>query len=376
MKQLFLFLFVFSTANLFGQHKLQIVLTDNAATKAEKIYLAGSFNGWNPANAKYQFIKRADKWELTIENVAKSTYEFKCTQGSWQTVENGLNGVDISNRTIMLQADTTIYITTNGWKSPEDTKPRRHTASANVHIVSDSFYIPQLKRKRRIWIYLPANYETSKQSYPVLYMQDGQNLFDEFTAPYGEWNVDETLDSLQKITGKYAIVVGIDHGENKRGVEYDPYFSKEFGVGEGALYSNFLVQILKPFIDKKYRTKTDAAHTGIAGSSLGALISTYAILKYPNSFGSVGVFSPAYWIAPEIEKLAQERQGKINKSRFWFYGGGKEGFTMMKDMERFKKIIDKKAKRNSVFLVDENGAHNEAAWRKWFGVFYAWWYRD
>lgn len=376
MKHLILFLFVFFTTNSFGQYNLQIILSDDARTKAERVYLAGSFNGWNPADVKNQCNKQADRWEITIQNLAKNTYEFKCTQGSWETVECGINGADIPNRMIDLKSDTTIFITTLGWRIADDKKPRRHTASVNVHLVSDSFYMPQLERKRRIWIYLPSNYNDSKQSYLVLYMQDGQNLFDEFTAPYGEWNVDETLDSLQKITGKFAIVVGIDHGEKSRGVEYDPYFSKEFGVGEGAAYTDFLVQTLKPFIDKNYRTKTDATYTGIAGSSLGALISTYGILKYPNVFGTVGVFSPAYWIAPDIEKMAKAKQQKKSSSRFWFYGGGKEGFTMMKDLERFKKIMDKKNKVVTVLQTDVDGAHNEAAWRKWFGVFYGWWYRD
>jgi alpha-glucosidase len=168
----------------------------------------------------------------------------------------------------------------------------------------------------------------------------------------------------------------VDHGEKKRGVEYDPYFSKEFGEGEGDAYGKFLLQTLKPFIDKHYRTKSDVAHTGIAGSSLGALISTYAILKYPQSFGSVGVFSPAYWIAPSIEKMAKKTALKNTSSRFWFYGGEKEGFSMMKDMQRFKKIIDKRNAISSPIQTDANGMHNEASWAKWFGAFYIWWYRD
>ncbi len=375
MKKCFLFLLLLFSSKLFAQQKLNIVLTDKARLKAERINLAGSFNAWNPDDVKYQFVKREKTWEITLENIGKGMHQFKCTQGSWETVEDSTNGVDIANRIINLQSDTTIFITTYGWKRVEDIKPRKHTSSANVHVMSDSFYMPQLKRNRKIWIYLPANYTTSKNRFPVLYMHDGQNLFDEFTAPYGEWGIDEVLDSLQKISGKYCIVVGIDHGGDKRFVEYNPYDTKEYGKGEGKQYVDFLVQTLKPFIDKNYRTKKYAASTSIAGSSLGGLISSYAILKYPNVFGSAGAFSPAYWIAPAMDTLAKNALTNKTPKRIWFYGGGKEGYTLMPDMVRFKNIIATKNKTDIGFVVDENGMHNEAAWRKWFPEFYKWWLR-
>jgi predicted alpha/beta superfamily hydrolase len=371
MKKAFLLLIIFFSTKLFAQYKLHIVLTDKAPIKAERINVAGSFNGWNPDDVKYQFTKREETWELTLGNVENGIHQFKCTQGSWETVEDSASK-DITNRIINLHSDTTIYITTYGWKRVGDSKPGKHTASVNVHVISDSFYMPQLKRKRKVWIYLPSNYTTSTQKYPVLYMQDAQNLFDEFTAPFGEWNVDETLDSLQKQTGKFCIVVGIDHGDKKRLVEYNPYFAKEFGAGEGLAYTEFLVKTLKPFIDKNYRTKTTSNNTAVAGSSMGALISTYAMLKYPTVFGSAGIFSPAYWIASSINDFAKKEGYKNRNNRFWFYGGGKEGFTMMADMQKMQKIISKKA-INTVLTKDDNAQHNEAAWRKWFPEFYLWW---
>jgi predicted alpha/beta superfamily hydrolase len=375
MKKMFLLLFIFVSSKLFAQYKLHIVLTDKARIKAERINLAGSFNGWNPDDVKYQFTKRDKTWDIILENIEKGTHQFKCTQGSWETVEESTNGVDIANRIINLQSDTTIYITTNGWRRGEDIKPRKHTASINVRIMSDSFYMPQLKRKSKIWIYLPANYATSKNPFRVLYMQDGQNLFDEFTASFGEWGIDEALDSLQNKTGKYCIVVGIDHGGDKRLVEYNPFDTKKYGKGRGKQYVDFLVETLKPFIDKHYRTKKDAANTAIAGSSLGGLISSYAILKYPNVFGSAGVFSPAYWIAQAMDTLAKNIPTNKMPKRIWFYGGGYEGYTLMPDMERFKNILAVNNKTDIGFEVDKNGMHNETAWRKWFPKFYTWWLR-
>jgi predicted alpha/beta superfamily hydrolase len=366
---LFPILFCFSTACK-SQFNVKINVKDNATHSAKKMFIAGSFNGWNPADKKYELIQKNTIWNIDLKNMSKGNHSFKFTQGSWDIVEDSTNGVDIANREIFIFSDTVINLVTNGWK-PEDNNIKPHTTSKNVQIISDDFFIPQLSRKRKIWIYLPVNYYTSTQKFPVLYMHDAQNLFDENTSLFGEWNVDETLDSLQNKLHKYAIVVGIDNGNDKRIQEYNPYDNDKYGKGEGQAYVSFIVNTLKPFIDKKYRTKTDATNTAIAGSSLGALISTYAMLKYPKTFGSIGNFSPAYWIAPPIEILAQSQKEKIKNNRFWFYGGGQEGFTMMEDLKRFRNLISTNEK--TVLMIDENAKHNEDAWRKQFPQFYIWW---
>ncbi len=121
-------------------------------------------------------------------------------------------------------------------------------------------------------------------------MHDGQNVFDDSTSFAGEWGVDETLDSISS-HGKEIIVVAVDHGGQKRINEYCPYDMEKFGKGEGNQYVDFLVKDLKPFIDKNYRTEKDKQNTFIAGSSMGGLISMYAVLKYPGVFGGAGVFS-------------------------------------------------------------------------------------
>jgi predicted alpha/beta superfamily hydrolase len=369
---LFNFLLLFSLQGI-SQFTININVKDNATRPAKKMFIAGNFNGWNSGDKKYELIYKNGVWSTDLANMDKGNYSFKFTQGSWETVEDSTNGVNISNREISIFSDTSFLFTSYGWHF-EIKKDKPHTASKNVHILSDSFFIPQLKRKRKIWIYLPENYYSTTQKYPVLYMHDAQNLFDDNTALFGEWNVDECLDKLQKKLNKYAIVVGVDNGNEKRLQEYNPYDTKEYGKGEGDAYTSFIVNTLKPFIDKKYRTKSNATNTAIAGSSLGALISTYALLKYPTVFGSVGAFSPAYWIAPAIEDLAKKQQGKIKDNQFWFYGGGQEGYSMMKDLIRFRSIVSPKEK--TTLVVDENGKHNEDAWRKQFSYFYMWWIKS
>jgi predicted alpha/beta superfamily hydrolase len=354
-----------------AQYTLRLVVNEAATKDLEDWYVAGSFNNWNPRDPAYKLKPFGNKRKaIVLNNIPAGKYEFKFTRGSWEKVETTAKGEGIENRLIDLKADTIAYFRVAGWKDDYPDKPKPNTATAQVTIIDTAFAIPQLNRTRRIWVYLPKGYATSKKAYPVLYMHDGQNLFNEQTAPFGEWGVDEALDSLQAITKKEAIVVGIDNG-SKRMNEYNPYDNERFGKGEGAQYVDFLVKNLKPFIDKKYRTIKDSAHTYIAGSSMGGLISLYALVKYPNVFGSAGVFSPAFWIVPSMYNDVSSSTWK-GMHRFYFYAGGKESETMVSDMDKMLDIVDKKGMSDTRRVVAPLEKHNEAAWRKEFPAFYLW----
>ena len=183
---------------LLAQYKVQInIVSVPAGTQADKIYMAGNFNSWNPKDSLAAFIKNSEgKFAIRFNNVENRQYEFKFTLGSWETVETTADGKDVGNRLVKIESDTTLNFTVGGWKKASAPAARKHTASANVHIIDTAFYIPQLQRYRRLWVYLPPGYAASQKRYPVLYMHDGQNLFDEYTAPFGEWGVDEALDTL------------------------------------------------------------------------------------------------------------------------------------------------------------------------------------
>lgn len=242
--------------------------------------------------------------------------------------------------------------------------------SNNVYIIDNAFYIPQLKRYRRIWLYLPADYHTSKQSYPVLYMQDGQNLFEDWSAFGEEWGVDETLNALK---GK-CIVVGIDNGQERRINEYTTHDNQRYGRGEGEQYLSFLVKTLKPYIDETYRTLQNREHTFIAGSSLGGLISFYACLYYPDVFGAGGIFSPAFWIAPQLMEELKCKADQNNElpQRFYFYYGEKEGHEMAAHAEAVMHLLKSYEPYAVTTVVDTEGTHSEAEWRKTFSDFYKW----
>ena len=175
-------------------------------------------------------------------------------------------------------------------------------STASKQVTTFTIEAPQLDTLKTIWVYLPKNYENSEKAYPVIYMHDAQNLFDDKTSYVGEWKVDEYLDS---ITQNESIVIGIEHGNEKRIDELTPYEHEKYGGGQGDAYITFIKNTLKPHVDIAYRTKPEAENTTIFGASLGGLISFYAVIKYPETFGKAGVFSPSFWFSEKIYDLVK-----------------------------------------------------------------------
>ena len=246
---------------------------------------------------------------------------------------------------------------------------RKHTATENVKIISEKFEIPQLKTTRRIWIYLPKDYETSHKKYEVMYLQDAQNLFDDATSFAGEWQVDETLNKIFEKTGKSLIVVGIDNGGEKRIEELSPYKNAKYGGGNGDNYVKFIVETLKPYIDKNYRTKPQRKFTTIGGSSLGSLISVYAAVKYPETFGKVLAFSSAFWFnAEDLNAFISHSKVNLKHQKYYFIQGKHEDEDMEAQTQRvIENLKSKNVKSKNIFLkIDEDGKHNEMYWRREF----------
>lgn len=246
----------------------------------------------------------------------------------------------------------------------------QNTVSENVTKIK--IEAAQLDTVKTIWVYLPKTYKTIEKSFPVIYMHDAQNLFDIKTSYSGEWEVDEFMDSQ---TDNQSIIVGIEHGNEKRIDELTPYKHKIHGGGHGNDYLNFIIDNLKPYIDKTYRTKPEAEFTSIFGSSLGGLISFYAVIKYPEIFGKAGVFSPAFWINPEIFDLVKDTEIP-ETSKFYFLAGTEEGETMLPKLEEMLELLDSKGLQASQIEnhIINGGKHNEELWASHFGTAYKWLY--
>lgn len=369
-------LLIFIVLHSFLQAQITFVIKQIPETTSEKshLFLASNLNNWNPNDKNFEFVKNADGfYSLTIPN-QNQKIEYKITQGNWETAETDKNGKTIANRIFENQnSENVVNIEIENWDSP---KEKQHTTTSNVKILSENFKIPQLNRTRRIWIYLPPDYKTSGKKYPVIYMHDGQNLFDDFTSFSGEWSVDETLNEIFKETEKSVIVVGIDNGGDKRLSEYSPWNNTKYKTkGEGNLYVDFLAKTLKPYIDKTYRTQPQSSKTIIMGSSMGGLISLYAAAKYPNIFGKAGIFSPAFWfVSKDLKQYLNLNKNNLKNSRFYFVAGKNEDESMVPEIETVDSLLLRKSvpEKNIFTKIDEDGTHSENYWKREFGNAVLW----
>lgn len=244
----------------------------------------------------------------------------------------------------------------------------QNTASAQVSTFN--LGAPQLQGEKKIWIYLPQAYSHSDKEYAVIYMHDAQNLFDAKTSYVGEWSVDEYLDSISHNT---AIIIGIEHGDEKRMDELTPFANHKYGGGKGDTYLDFIINTLKPHIDTTYRTLKERKHTSIFGSSLGGLLSFYALIKYPETFGNAGIFSPSFWFSNRIFDFVSHSDISPD-SRFYFLAGSKESENIIKDQTKMIELLRKKGvpQESLKSIIIKGGEHNEVLWRENFPEAYQW----
>ena len=369
-------LFVLISVFIGAQVTLKVTSIPNNTPSGATIYVAGAFNSWNPALTVLS-PDGSGNYTCTIPE-GSGTSEYKFTRGSWNTVEGNENGQYLPNRSFTFTGSPqTLNLTIRSWEDLGGTSTS--TAASNVQILDNNFNMPQLNRTRKIWLYLPPDYATSNKNYPVIYMQDGQNLFDNATSFSGEWQVDETLNNLFQQGDYGAIVVGIDNGGTHRMNEYSPWINPTYGGGEGDEYLQFMVETLKPYIDSHFRTRPEARFTALMGSSLGALISAYGGVKHIGNFGKVGSFSPAYWfVKNELDNYLSTSSANLSSLRIYHVAGQSESSTMTSDIETVKNLMLAKGLTadNSLVKMDAYGQHNENYWKGEFGAAYKWLFQD
>jgi predicted alpha/beta superfamily hydrolase len=332
------------------------------------VFISGNFCEWTPNISTFEMQKiGTGKYAYTFPDdfTFPEKLEYKYTRGGWNQVELDAYGDSTKNRITRRKAgilqDFVPFWRKNGQPFDENLMPK-------VQLISDEFEIPQLNKKRRISILLPHDYAKTEKKYPVLYLQDAQNLFGEGST-YGNWEIDKRM-AIMAAQGKGDfIVVAIEHGEEDRLREYSPYTTPRHGRGLGKKYANFIVRTLKPFIDKNFRTKPEPQFTGIGGSSMGGLVSIYAGLMYPETIGKLMIFSPSLWVSPKIYFDSVEFFNPL-ETKIYMYAGAKEGKFMIPSVEKLKETIEKqgwdKSRIDFNLSIDLQGKHNEERWGKEF----------
>lgn len=342
----------------------------------DNLYLSGTFNDWNPSDPKYAFVRNKDGSFSLSFNHTYDTMECKITRGTWSSSEGDQQGKIKSNRFLITKNnDSDFWFTVDSWTDVQ--KIESSAGSNQVICLHPAFKISQLNRKRKIWAYLPVDYWTSRKSYPVIYMMDGQNLFAQ-DQDHPSWNVDQALQQLLFKSNRSKpemeshgfqqyIIIGIEHGGEHRIDEYSAWKHETYGGGQAPLLLEFISNTLKPYVDRHLRTKSDRDHTIILGSSMGGLFSLYAALERQDIFGSVGIFSPSLWFSPDILKFVSAKKIEY-KTRFLLMAGQKESESMTEDLlQLFETLLEAGHDDHHIhYDLHTNGQHSELFWAKEF----------
>jgi metallo-beta-lactamase class B len=355
---------LFFASNLQAQQQITIVSTPSYYTPLlDDLFLAGNFNNWSENDPNYRFIKQPNgNYTVNLNLSAGYIAECKVTRGTWTSVETQLNGNFLPNRTFTAQNNQTINFDVANWEDMLGW----HTALGNTHIVTLNFPMGYGLGNRRIWIYLPQDYYTSSNDYPVLYLQDAQNLFDEVYSAFGtEWGIDEAMHILEDSAYTKGIIVGIDNGGANRINEYSPWINTQYGGGQGEHYASFLVNNLKPYIDNNFRTLPSREFTGVGGSSMGGLISMYTLLEYQQVFSKALIFSPSFWFSDSCFTHAAA-SGFQQACKIYFLSGLNESATMVPKMNQMKNtlVAEGHSAIDMPLFVWADGQHSEWFWKR------------
>lgn len=322
------------------------------------VHVAGDFQGWNPGSAAHILAVQPDgRYAITLALPDNQPIQFKFTRGSWATVEKGPNGEELPNRTHTPVGTQTLDLTVARWADGQNS-----TITGDVTTFTHSPFLGG----RRVWVYLPPGYHDQTADYPVLYMHDGQNLFDQATSFAGEWRVDEACEALIA-AGEIEpiIVVGIDNGPNRCG-EYTPWHDNGIGCGgQGDQYLAAVRDVLMPEIESRYRARAGEAY--MSGSSLGGLISAYA--GYADStWTRIAAVSPSYWFnGVEMVDFAQATGRPASLERFYQDFGTAEGsltpFNQMRNVALAQGFVEGD---DFLSVIASGHTHSESSWAQRF----------
>ena len=257
-------------------------------------------------------------------------------------------------------------------KAPAPAPPARLPSLTGTFRTHANFPSRFLAKGRDVLVYLPPGYDAPgnrARRYPVLYLHDGQNVFDGATSflPNREWRVDETAQALiEEKAIEPLLIVAVYNAGADRNDEYTPTRGERFG-GKADAYGRMLVEELKPFIDRTYRTRKDAANTGLGGSSFGGLVSLYLGLKYPDVFGKLAVVSPSVWWDSRFPLRQVAALAAHPPLRIWMDMGTGEGERSVADARALRDALVAKGwtpGKDLSYLEAPGAEHNEDAWAR------------
>ena len=327
-------------------------------TKADAVFLAGnqqSIGNWQPNGLALEKINDT-LWQSSIRLQRNTTLSYKVTRGTWDTEAVAADGKVLDNTLATIYGDTVLSYTVKAWK---DNLPKPIIGQVTGSLITIKDWKIDRLKSRNVHIWLPPNYEESPNArYPVLYILDGQNVFDPKTAAFGrDWGLDEMVDSLIRTNQiEPIIMVAINNSADR---------SEEYGYGEIAKsYQNWMSKTLKPYIDENYRTRKDAKNTAIMGASMGGLFAFEMAWDYPGIYGRAAAMSPAFHI-DNIDYVKEVARGGILRSIDIYIDNGTLDLEAKLQPGIDEMLLElKKQNYPFTFFKDEGATHNEIAWGK------------
>jgi len=342
--------------------QLNIILTTDEDDE-RPVYISGNFNYWVTQDKNYEMERVGQglyHYKFSEDFVYPEELLYKFTRGDWSEVEIDKYGNRTENRSCK-QSQGLRREHVEKWR--HNWLPFKKNFLPIIHLISEEFEIPQLNKTRKVWALLPHDYETATEQYPVLYLQDAQNLFNE-KAKYGNWEIDKKLAVMAEYNIGKIIIIAVEHAEKERIIEYN-VGNTVLGNGQGKKYIRFIADTLKPFVDSNFRTKPEREYTGIGGSSMGGLVSIFSGIMYPEVFGKLMIFSPSLWVVPKI-KLSFLEMEEPQDTRIYLYAGGEESTTLIDHVKTFKKRLSNKTgisdKMKVRLSINMQGKHSETYW--------------
>jgi len=344
---------------------LKISLADFSTEKGA-VYLTGNFNGWKPADSRYQLSPVGENHyniEIPLTIIPHGSLDYKYTRGDWSAVELNSSGKHSPNRKWESGMDSPNDTVTK-WLKDDDLNYA--TYYPVIEDLSAIFKVPEPIKTRRISILLPWNYHHTTERYSIVYLQDGQNLFQD-KSPFGNWHIDRKLARLAAQKNKGVIILAVDHTHQNRIAEYTPPHIPDLAEAYGKDYIEFLKNEIIPYVNKNYRTIGDARHTVIGGSSMGGLISLYAHIAFPQVFGKALIFSPSLWLIPNIFEWLRNNSSNRMETMTYIYCGGKESEEMVQHIfSLYQGLRDINLKNEIVMKINSQGEHHESFWGEAF----------
>jgi len=350
------------------------------------VYLAGNHPGLGGWQANGLALARGEdglhRVELTV--AAGTTLAYKLTLGSWTRVEKTADHAEVANRQTLADRDQRVGLTVEAWSRGEPPRPIASTVTGDVRLI-ENFASGHLRNRRTLRVYLPPGYDNpahAERRYPVFYLHDGQNLFDRATAAFGvEWQADEAAERLiAKGIIKPIIIVGLDNTGAKRLHEYTPWPGRVGDMdglgGGGGAYAAFVVERVKPYIDKHFRTQPGRASTAVGGSSLGGLMTLHLLTQHPEVFGRGAAMSPSLWWADQrMTRFIEKHPERLADAAIWLDMGTAESARKERSAEhlafarRLADVLEPQEPTRRLrfrYFQAAGGDHSERAWAERF----------